>query len=66
MSDSTFLIKGATVVNENQTFEADVRIEGERIAEISTSGLTANNQERVIDARAVSYTHLTLPTIYSV
>ncbi len=53
MSDSTFLIKGATVVNENQTFEADVRIEGERIAQISTSGLTANNQERVIDARGL-------------
>jgi len=53
MSDSTFLIKGATVVNESQIFQADVRIEGERIAEISRAGLSAKNQEKVIDARGL-------------
>ncbi|MFT7085167.1 MAG: dihydroorotase [Vicingaceae bacterium] len=53
MSDSTFLIKGATLVNENQIFEADVRIEGERIAEISRAGLQAKEHERVIDAQGL-------------
>jgi len=53
MSTSTFLIKGATLVNENQTFEADVRIKGERIAEISKVGLSATENEKVIDAKGL-------------
>ncbi len=53
MSNSTFLIKGATLVNDNQIFEADVRIEGERIAEISKTGLQAKDHERVIDAQGL-------------
>lgn len=53
MSDSTYLIKNATLVNENKVFEADVRIEGERIAEISTTGLTAKENEEIIDAKGL-------------
>jgi len=49
MSQST-LIQGATLVNENKIFEADVRIENERIAEININGLAARENETVIDA----------------
>ena len=53
MSNSTYLIKGATLVNENKIFEADVRIVGERIAEISPTGLEARKNERIIDAQGL-------------
>lgn len=43
------LIKNALLVNENKTYEADVRIRGERIEEIG-SGLSAAPTEQVIDA----------------
>lgn len=46
---SSILIQGAKVVNEGQIYPADVRISGERIEEISTQGLTAKVNERVID-----------------
>ncbi|MFM2479861.1 dihydroorotase [Celerinatantimonas sp. YJH-8] len=43
------LIKNALIVNENQTFEADVRIVGERIETIAPN-LDARANEKVIDA----------------
>ena len=43
------LITNATIVNENQVFEGDVRIEGGRIAAIGTS-LSGQPGERTIDA----------------
>ena len=53
MSQVSFLIKGATLVNENKVFKADVRIEGERIAEISTSGLSTKPNEELINAEGL-------------
>lgn len=53
MSNPAYLIKGATLVNENQIFQADVRIEGERIAEINRDGITAKPSEEVIDANCL-------------
>jgi dihydroorotase len=52
MSTST-LIQGATLVNENQIYEADVRIVGERISEVSKTGLTPEKNEKVIDAKGL-------------
>lgn len=52
MSAST-LIQGATLVNENEIFEADLRIIGERIDEISRDGLLAKENEQVIDAKGL-------------
>lgn len=50
---STTLIQGATLVNENEIYVADVRIEGERIKEISKQGLSTKEGERVIDAKGL-------------
>ena len=50
---SSILIQGATVVNENKIFKADVRIVGERISEISTQGLSSKPNEKVIDAKGL-------------
>lgn len=50
---NSILIQGATLVNEGKTFVADVRIEGERILEISTSGLAAKSNEQVISAEGL-------------
>ncbi len=44
------LIKGATLINENQEFEADLRIEKEYISEINRSGLSPKPSEKVIEA----------------
>lgn len=52
MSQST-LIQGANVVNEGEIFEGDLRIEGERIVEISKSGLSAKANEKVINAKGL-------------
>lgn len=52
MSTST-LIQGATLVNENQIYEADVRIVGERIFEVSKTGLKPETNEKVIDAKGL-------------
>lgn len=52
MSQS-FLIQGGSLINEGQVFEADIRIEGERITEISKQGLSAKENEQVIDARGL-------------
>ncbi len=48
-----YLIKGATLVNEGETYQADVRIEGERISKIERSGLNANDNETIIDAEGL-------------
>ena len=47
------LIQGATLVNENQIYEADVRIVGERITEVSKVSLTPKINEKVIDAKGL-------------
>lgn len=47
------LIKGANLVNEGEIFQADVRIEDERILEISRQGLTAKENETIIDAEGL-------------
>ncbi|MFT5666595.1 MAG: dihydroorotase [Vicingaceae bacterium] len=52
MSTST-LIQGAILVNENQIYEADVRIVGERITEVSKVSLTPKINEKVIDAKGL-------------
>lgn len=44
------LIQGAQLINENEIFHADLRIEGQFIAEISRSGLNAKPNEVVIEA----------------
>jgi len=50
---SSILIQGASIVNEGKIFEADLRIEGQRIAEISKNGLSAKSNEKVIDAKGL-------------
>jgi dihydroorotase len=52
MSQST-LIQGASIVNEGEIFEGDVRIEGERIVEVSKKGLSAKANEKVISAKGL-------------
>lgn len=52
MSQS-ILIQGASIVNEGEIFEGDVRIEGEHIAEISKQGLSAKANEKVINAKGL-------------
>lgn len=49
----TILIQGATLVNEHQIFQADLRIEDAYIAEISKSGLSAKQNELVVDANGL-------------
>ena len=50
---SSVLIKGAKLVNEGAIFDADVRIDGRRIAEISKQGLSAKVNETVINAEGL-------------
>ena len=57
----TTLIKNGTVVSATGRHEADVLIDGEKIAAILQPGTSAADS-----AESVSYTHLTLPTICSV
>ena len=45
----TTLLKGGSLVNEGRIFQADLRIEGQRISEISEQGLAAKDNETVID-----------------
>lgn len=48
-----YLIKGASLVNEGEVFQADLRIEADRIAEISRSGLGQRSGEEVIEAEGL-------------
>lgn len=50
MSDKNYLIKNATLINEGTSVVADLRIEQDKIAEISSSGLSSRSGETVIDA----------------
>lgn len=50
MTQNNTLIQQALVINEGISMIADVRIVGDRIAEISESGLTPVSGEHVIDA----------------
>ncbi len=50
---SSILIQGASIVNEGRIEEADLRISGERIEEISRQGLNAKENEKVIDAKGL-------------
>lgn len=67
-STSVILIKGGTVVNHDQQFEADVLIEGDRIVDVS-SGIQAPAGARVLDASGQyvmpggidPHTHLDMP-----
>lgn len=52
MTQST-LIQGATLINEDQIFQADLRIEGQRIAEINKNGLEARENELILDANGL-------------
>ena len=52
MTGST-LIQGATLVNENKIFQADVRINGQFIEEINPNGLSARENEQVINAKGL-------------
>jgi dihydroorotase len=49
----TILIQGAILVNEDQVFQADVRIANERIEEINKNGLNARPNEKVINANGL-------------
>lgn len=44
------LIQGAQLINENEIFNADLRIEGQYISEISRQGLSPKPNEQVINA----------------
>jgi len=48
--NQSYLISGATLVNEGEQFSADVRIKDGRIHQISKTGLSANDNEKVISA----------------
>ena len=50
---SSILIQGASIVNEGHIVEADLRITGERIEEISQQGLSAKENEQVVDAKGL-------------
>ena len=74
MSDNSMVIRNATIVDGTggDPFEGDVFIKDGIIQEV---GNISNDCDKQIDAKglilspgfiAVSYTHLTLPTIYSV
>ena len=75
-NNHTLLIRQAKVVNEGQIKTLDILVEGSFIAEIaphieSTADTEIHAEGKMlipglIDDQAVSYTHLTLPTIYSV
>ena len=49
----TILIQGATLINEDQIYNADLRIADDRIDEISKTGLSARPNEKVIDANGL-------------
>ena len=59
----TKVIKGGQVCTADRTWKADVLIDGEVIKQI---GEDLKGDEYIDAEGAVSYTHLTLPTIYSV
>ncbi|WP_439131506.1 dihydroorotase [Polaribacter sp.] len=46
---SSYLLKNATIVNENKTFKGDVLIEGEKIKQISST-INASENTEIIDA----------------
>jgi len=48
-----FLIKNAKLVNEGETFQADLRIKEGRIEQISKQGLDQKGSERLIDAEGL-------------
>ena len=50
MSEQSFTIKNATLINEGKSVIGDLRIENGRIAEISTKGIQAQSNDTVIDA----------------
>lgn len=50
---SNYLIKGAEVVNEGRIYQADLRIEEGRIAEISEAGLSVRPNEQLIEAEGL-------------
>ena len=59
------ILKNGTLVNEEQIFESDIAIKGDRIEKIASS-IDAESKS-VVDLKGkyvipVSYTHLTLPT----
>ncbi|MAY83663.1 MAG: dihydroorotase [Flavobacteriales bacterium] len=47
---NAYLIKNATLVNEGEIFQADLRIKGDRIDEINRNGLNHKEGEELIDA----------------
>ena len=59
------VIKGGTIVTADREWKSDILIEGEIIKQIGNN-LTGDEVVDAEGAYAVSYTHLTLPTIYSV
>jgi dihydroorotase len=50
MSEVSFTIKNATLINEGKSVIGDLRIENGRITEISTQGIQAKSTDTVIDA----------------
>lgn len=48
-----YLIKNAEIINEGERFHADLRIEGDRIKEISRLGLNHHDNEVLIDAEGL-------------
>lgn len=46
---SSTLLKGGTLINEGRQFQADIRIVDQRISEISEQGLSAKENETLID-----------------
>lgn len=49
----SYLISGATLINEGKQFIADVRIKDGRIQQISKTGLSSSNSEKVIKAEGL-------------
>ena len=50
---NAYLIKNATLVNEGEIFQADLRIKGDRIDEINRNGLNHKEGEELIDAEGL-------------
>ena len=50
MNSDSYLIRGATLVNEDEVYQADLRVVGERIEKISKQGLSPKGNETVIEA----------------
>lgn len=49
----SYLIKNAQLVNEGKIYQADLRIKGERIDEISRNGLNHQGNEEIIEAEGL-------------